>query len=195
MKRVFHVFCLYAFTCLMVSADVMVEKGDSEWDVRKKLGTPSGVIENGNEKILSYSRGEIILTNGKVTKIEFLPNGMTWDQLRKQREENLQKRMDMEKDAFQKPLEDLKESKEYKVLSPPSKIERLKKLKMQYPNVNITKDVEELQLKITETTEKKKFDEQTTPENPEDKKPELPPVATAPPASVQAKYNKPKTTQ
>ncbi|MDL5045766.1 hypothetical protein QQ054_06920 [Oscillatoria amoena NRMC-F 0135] len=75
--------------------------GDSEIDVRNKMGKPSGTITIGkNEKILSYSQGDVVLKDGKVSRIEFLPGGKTFADLNKNSAEKLQKRIEFDKGAF-----------------------------------------------------------------------------------------------
>jgi len=80
--RTICVMILIAFLPLpLFSQEVKV--GDTKSDVLKMLGVPKGGIIQGKTEILSYDRGEIILSEGKVEKLEWLPEGVTYSSIGK----------------------------------------------------------------------------------------------------------------
>lgn len=149
-----HIVLLIAIISLISSllfGENQVAIGDSEIDVRNKMGKPSGIITIGkNEKIMSYSNGDIILKDGKVSKLEFLPPGKSYSEMNKKSADTLQQRIAFDKSLFNQPLNKFTESQEYKELSDPEKIAKLKEFKDSNPNVDISDLVKALEKKIAD---------------------------------------------
>jgi len=167
---------IISITCVHAFAEGIVAIGDNEIDVRNKMGKPSGIITIGkNEKILSYSNGDIILKDGKVSKTEFLPAGKTYSDINKNSADKLQQRITFDKDLFNQPLNKFNETSEFKDLSDPDKITKLKEFKEANPNVDIADQVKTLEKKIAEYQKN----------NPSAPKPTEKPVVDTPPVATQ----------
>ena len=100
-------------------------KGDSEWDVRKLLGRPMGILQDGNEKILSYDIGEITIVDGKVARMELLPDGATYSAMAENSQAALEKRQAMEAELNRQKLAKLKNSDSFEGLSAEEKKKKL----------------------------------------------------------------------
>jgi hypothetical protein len=74
----------FAFLVLTAGTQVMyaVSAGDSIDDLRNELGPPNGMVEIGPNAVWFYDRGEVALTDGRVSNI----NLMTADELVAHRE-------------------------------------------------------------------------------------------------------------
>ncbi len=154
-KSLIRIVCIFLFSITHLFSAGTINIGDSEGDVRNKMGKPSGTITIGSsEKILSYSQGDIVIKDGKVARIEFLPGGKTHSDLNKSSQERLQKRIDFDKELFNKPLVEFMETKEFKALTDDEKIIKLKEFKEENPTTDIKDDIEALEKKIAENKEK-----------------------------------------
>ena len=63
---------LVLFGGLGLHAAEDVHVGDTEGEVRKKLGPPSGVLQVRDRRILMYDRGEVEIFQGEAVEVELM---------------------------------------------------------------------------------------------------------------------------
>lgn len=140
---------LFVFSGSLIAKQI--ELGDPEVDVRNIMGKPSGLITIGtNERVLSYPQGDVTITDGKVSKIDFLPGGKTYADISRKSEVMLQERISFDQTLFNKPLNEFMDSEGYKALTNSQKIAKLKEFKDENPTVDITSAVEMLEKDMAE---------------------------------------------
>ncbi|MDZ4815338.1 MAG: hypothetical protein SGI71_03630 [Verrucomicrobiota bacterium] len=128
-----------------VAKVVNIKVGDNEADARRALGKPVGMIATGdNEKVLSYERGDLTVKDGKVIKVDFLPNNKTWKGVADNKKKAVEQRQLIDKQGAQAPLRTLLVSGDYAKLTTEQKIGKLEQLKKDYPEVDVAADIEKL---------------------------------------------------
>ncbi|MDX2226101.1 MAG: hypothetical protein SFY92_03230 [Verrucomicrobiae bacterium] len=137
----------------LLAGDVKV--GDSEKDVRRAMGEPIGTIKIGSdEKIFSYGRGEIYFKDGKVSKLDFLPGGKTFKDLQNNSDQALKKRQEYDAQMKSRAVQKFMEKEKFEDLTEEQKVAKLKELQANNPNLDVSKDIKDLNKAIEEDKKK-----------------------------------------